>query len=155
MNDIIGDWYSRRLKEMSEPSLSVADVKAETYRFVWLSELDRWMSLRLTIAPDRTAELVTKKSSRYRRSEFGPLAINKRTQISQRETEILLELLEQTNFWDLASYALPSGFDGDQWIVEGVRDGKYHVVERWSGRELRDWVLLLMEKSGADLQPID
>ena len=27
------------------------------------------------------------------------------------------------------------GVDGAQWIIEGVRNGTYHVVDRWSPRE--------------------
>jgi hypothetical protein len=25
-----------------------------------------------------------------------------------------------------------SGFDGARWIIEGVKDGKYHVADRWT-----------------------
>jgi hypothetical protein len=27
------------------------------------------------------------------------------------------------------------GTDGAQWIVEALREGRYHVVDRWSGAE--------------------
>jgi hypothetical protein len=26
-----------------------------------------------------------------------------------------------------------AGFDGAQWIVEARRDGRYHIVDRWTG----------------------
>lgn len=39
---------------------------------------------------------------------------------------------------DLSFFHLPTdddkgviGFDGDEWIIEGVSQGKYHVVQRW------------------------
>jgi hypothetical protein len=27
------------------------------------------------------------------------------------------------------------GTDGSRWILEGIRDGEYHVVDRWSPKE--------------------
>ena len=39
------------------------------------------------------------------------------------------------------------GVDGAQWIVEGVRNGKYHLVDRWSPDTgaFREAALLLLQ----------
>ena len=43
---------------------------------------------------------------------------------------------ESANFWNLPT--LPDAdenaleLDGAQWIIEGVRNGTYHIVDRWS-----------------------
>lgn len=41
-------------------------------------------------------------------------------------------VLEQHKFWDLPSNNPREGADGSQWIIEGVRNGRHHVVDRWS-----------------------
>ena len=83
------------------------------------------------------------------------LTTSKTTQIGQKETDILLETLERLKFWHLpANETGVGGLDGAQWIIEGVKDGKYHIVDRWDGGEIKGWALLLMNKSGEVLQPV-
>ena len=37
---------------------------------------------------------------------------------------------------DQGQYTFGSvGLDGSQWILEGVRGGEYHVVDRWSPKD--------------------
>ncbi|MCV5690214.1 hypothetical protein OFN32_39010, partial [Escherichia coli] len=68
--------------------------------------------------------------------------------LGSSRTRILLEALTRIGFWDLPADEGRGelGFDGSQWIIEGVKDGKYHRIERWNGGEIRDWALLLMRK---------
>jgi len=40
-------------------------------------------------------------------------------------------LLDQAHFWDAPTDLPRRGFDGAEWIMEGVKDGNYHVVVRW------------------------
>lgn len=147
-------WYSKHLAALEEPSLSSGDIKNETYRVLWLRTFHAPMSFRLTIMPDGTSELITKKTSGFGGYEPGELVINKTTEINKRETEILIETLGRTRFWDLSSTESGMGLDGAQWVVEGAKAGKYHVVDRWDGGSVMGWSLLLMNKSGEDLQPI-
>ncbi len=39
--------------------------------------------------------------------------------------------------------------DGSQWVLEGVRDGRYHVVDRWSPESglYRETCLILLRFS--------
>lgn len=143
------------LAAMNEPSLWRSSRKIETYRLLWLRSFDPPMAFRLVINTDGTSKLVTKKTDGQGDYEPGALALNKTTQIDKRETRILLEALTRIGFWDLPTDEDRSelGFDGSQWIIEGVKDGKYHRIERWNGGEIRDWALRLMRKSGEDLQP--
>jgi hypothetical protein len=51
--------------------------------------------------------------------------------------DIFLKLLGQADFWKAPTEEKSDavGEDGAQWIVEGVKDGQYHVVDRWSPEE--------------------
>lgn len=143
------------LAAMNEPSLWRSTRKIETYRLLWLRSFHAPMVFRLIIKPDGTSELITKKTSGQGGFEPGTLMTNKATQINKKETETLLEKLAQIKFWELPANEPDSiVLDGSQWIIEGVKDDKYLRVDRRNGGEIRDWALLLMRKSGEDLQPI-
>lgn len=147
-------WYSKHLDAMDEPSLSVTIMRAETYRLLWLRSFHAPMVFRLTIGPDGTSELLTKKTDGEGGYEPGKLMKKITMPIDAKDTGILLAALEKVNFWNLPSQKTGQGFDGAQWVLEGVTNGKYHVVDRWGGGEIKDWALFLMKKSGEDLEPI-
>jgi len=48
------------------------------------------------------------------------------------QTSRFLEHVERSKFWKLPPVLDDGGVDGAQWIIEGVRYGDYHVVDRWS-----------------------
>jgi len=148
-------WYSKHLAAMGEPSLWLADHATETYRMLWLRTFDAPFVFRVTVKPDGTSELVTKKTAGKGGYDPGKLVINHTKQINRKETEILVETLERTKFWDLPTNESGiGGLDGAQWIIEGTKNGKYHIVDRWDGGEIKGWALLLMKKSGEELEPI-
>jgi hypothetical protein len=39
--------------------------------------------------------------------------------------------LAKADFWNMQPDEPSRGLDGAEWILEGVRDGKYHMVVRW------------------------
>jgi len=39
--------------------------------------------------------------------------------------------LEQAHFWTTPPELQQTGLDGAEWIMEGVKDGKYRAVVRW------------------------
>jgi hypothetical protein len=50
-----------------------------------------------------------------------------------------LHLLDKANFWHLPVRDERKGLDGSIVIIEGVKDGKYQVVKRWSPEEGAYW----------------
>lgn len=155
LDDFRITWYSKHLTAMDEPSLWLGDHKTETYRVLWLRTFHAPFVFRVTVRPDGTSELTTKKTDGLGGYDPGNIVTNKTTQIDRKETGTLVETLERTKFWNLpTNESALGGTDGAQWIIEGVKDGKYHIVDRWGGGEINDWALLLMSKSGEDLHPI-
>ena len=55
--------------------------------------------------------------------------------LSEDETQTFMNTISNPNFCKLSSAKSSSGLDGAQWIVEGVRDGEYRIVDRWSPKE--------------------
>lgn len=154
--------YSKFLVAMDEPSLSATDLRAETYRILWLRSFDPPMVFRLIILSDGSAILVVKKTNGKGGFEPGKTVLNKQMTIDGRETRELLKTLEAVNFWSLPTLQAPDpsgfvGYDGADWIVEGKKGRQYHVVERRrEGRPdpITGWALRVMKKSGENLKPI-
>jgi hypothetical protein len=129
--------YSRFLKALHEPSLwelSQRDPHAEVYRFFWLRPFHHPISVRLAVRTSGSgwiyAHITTGKGG------YEPGHINRisHSWMTKGKTQSLLAAFENAGFWNLPTVQDPKLMrpGGAQWIFEGVRDGKYHVIERWS-----------------------
>jgi len=76
--------------------------------------------------------------------------------ISEEQMSTLSQSIEQNGFWDMPVSIREYGLDGSNWIVECVRDGQYHVVERWTPREgeIFDIGSLFTSLSGERIHPL-
>ena len=131
-------WYSNHLKALGEPSLfalSRSDPRAKVYRFLWLRTFNHPVSVRLVIDHDLTGVLIVKIANGAGGYAPGALIRNERIPIGKHGPTLLLTRLSETNFWALPRRTSPGGFDGAQWIVEGVTDGRYQLVDRWTPGE--------------------
>jgi hypothetical protein len=143
--------YSNFLVPLSEASLWEAsrDLKICAYQFSWWRTFDARIVVRLTL-PDNGSSILQVKiwgrmSDYYRTLKLTNFQVNQ-----------FLSKLEETNFWSMPSTHQRHGFDGARWIIEGVRDGQYHVVNRWCPEEegFRDAVLMLVELAGLNVQRV-
>jgi len=76
-------------------------------------------------------------------------------EVSAPEVSKFLALVKSTDFWNMppsGNSLLMPGNDGSTWILEGIRNGAYHVVSRWSPEpgDFRGAGLLLMNYAGLD-----
>ena len=57
--------------------------------------------------------------------------------IKSEEWKVFEQLLSKANYWQMTAKPKKPvmGFDGAQWVLEGVSDRQYHVVDRWSPRD--------------------
>lgn len=134
-DELLTEWYAKHLKALGEPSLwelSRSDTQARVYRFLWLRSFHRPVAIRVIINSDLTAVAYVKVANGMGGYEPGPLVRNQRLPVGKHGSALLLSRIIETRFWDLPSRGEPGGTDGAQWIVEGVTDGKYQVLDRWS-----------------------
>jgi hypothetical protein len=140
-------WYSDQLRALKEPSLweLSKNQTTQTYRFLWLRSFNHPISVRLDIHQDGTSLLTTKATSGQGGYKPGPLAMNKTRSLTKEETTLALNQIKEVGFWGLPTYEKPKekigpnsektlelAVDGAQWILEGVKDGKYQVTDRCS-----------------------
>ena len=71
-------------------------------------------------------------------------------ELTIEETEALLFQIEATDFWNLPVYIENMGHDGSEWIFEGVKNGSYRFLYRWSpgSGAIRDLGMKFIELSG-------
>jgi hypothetical protein len=127
-------WYSDQLRALKEPSLlqEADNPSRQSYRFVWLRTFHHPVAVRLDIMSDDTGKLTVKVANGAGGYKPGKLVENTSPSVTQRQTDKFLEQVKDAGFWELSSYEKTSGCDGAEWIIEGVKDRKYHVVDRWT-----------------------
>ena len=128
------DWFgaSVELSWMGEkPLFGIAKGKTETYRFLKTLGLG-YMVLRLENVGG-VRSLVVK------RTEIGnwrKLAVDRRIPISNEQWNTFMDLLEGMDFWIKPTTVIPVCFsDCGHLMLEGIKDGRYHVVVRESAPE--------------------
>jgi hypothetical protein len=147
-------WYAKHLRAMSEPSLfaSSSDETLQVYRFLWLRTFDRPVAIRLTVGADGTGTVVAKMLNGHGGYAPGTIVVDRSVEANKEQVQKFFKLLADANFWSTETERYSGGRDGAQWIVEGVQNGQYHIVDRWSPDKkddsYRSLCLYLLELGG-------
>jgi hypothetical protein len=141
-NQFTVEWYSQHLIALEEPSLFEAskDKTLHCYRFLWLRTFDHPIALRLIVDPEGTGLIYVKVADGAGGYEPGKLITNESVPVTKQNVDKFLLRLNKMQFWNLATRESTKGTDGRitistdgaQWILEAVRDGQYHIVDRHS-----------------------
>lgn len=134
-NKFIEIWYSGHLQALEEEPLprKSSDKESEVYRFTCLRTFHPPFSIRVDVVEGGGGILMRKLSSGQGGYDPGSLKERYTMELSQQATVALREAIDTVGFWDMPTTKREGvGFDGSQWIVEAVRNGRYHVVDRWS-----------------------
>jgi bifunctional DNA-binding transcriptional regulator/antitoxin component of YhaV-PrlF toxin-antitoxin module len=134
LNSLTDKMTSVHLKAMKEPSLwklSHKDRTANVYRFLWFARGQHPICIRLTQSGE-TFTLHVAGHDGPPGMTAGRLTLNKDLKLSRQQGERLVGLLAKTAFWTAPVEVKESRgiADGDEIVLEGVKDGKYHVIDR-------------------------
>jgi len=131
--------YSKCLKALQEPSLwelSQRDSNMEAYRFLWLRTFHHPISVRLVVTESGKGLLIVKETGGKGGYEIGTLIKNRSTRLSKQTTEGFTDRIEELRVWDAPTHLRSEddviGLDGAEWIIEAVKEGRYHIIDRWS-----------------------
>jgi len=135
-NRFTTDWYSHELRILEEPSLvkQAGNPPSESYRFLWLRTFRHPVAVRVDLGLDGTGVVTIKVAdgeAGFPRSS-AHLVENVSRPLLREQAKAFLTQIRRVNFWSIGSVANQHGLDGAEWIVEGVRHDKYHVVQQWS-----------------------
>jgi hypothetical protein len=151
LSDFTVAWYSKHLAAMNEPSLCLlarTDPDATVYRLLWLPSFDHPVCVRINLSGvARVHASVLDGKGGY---APGQVAIVKDFILDGAQRMTLMSHLEKADFWNMPTVLEQDrGSDGDQLVVEGVKGGKYHIVDRWEPdpayEELCHFMLALTE----------
>ena len=134
-NNLMVSYYSFCLSAMGEPSVWEMSRNREShvYRFLRLPTFGSpAVVVRLSVEKDGTAQLISNVTGHCILSiPTGP-SEKKTKHLTKEQTNTFLGIVEKTDFWNDPPLDDRIGLDGEHWIVEGVRNGRYHLVDRWS-----------------------
>lgn len=126
------EWYGKCFKRLEEPSLTTFDSKkSNVYRFTVLPTWGNAVSVRLTIK-DESVEIEARRLDGQAGYEPGKLVEKKSAALSTEDIKEFKKLFDKLKFYDMETEDKNRGFDGSEWIIEALQDGKYHYVTRWS-----------------------
>ena len=132
------DWYSSFLTVMDEPSLIEAgkSSKVSTYRFTLILSA-RAMSFRLTVYPDGTGILTTKRVIVYP-NKANSLRVGEAS-VSGEQVHEFVAMVRKNGFWssepERNNQKNRGRLEGVQLILEGAQNLAYHVVDRWCPKD--------------------
>jgi hypothetical protein len=133
-DDFKAKWYSTQLRALREPSLFAlaTNKKAESYRFLGLRTFHHPIAVRVKLQPDGSWILVAKVASGAGGYSPGTLTTNTSRQLTAQEADRFRSKIESGGFWNAPNPVNDqTGTDGSQWIIEGAKAGRYHVLDRW------------------------
>jgi hypothetical protein len=130
-------WYSNKLYDMKE-SIVYNQSGKNIFRFIWLRSFHKPVVIRLEEA-DNKIQLTWKMASGAGGYETGELIVDKSKIISKSEFDKFTSLLATAKYWEMSPQQDSNGSDGAQWIIEGLQNGKYHFVDRWSSNTETDF----------------
>jgi hypothetical protein len=146
-------WYAEHLTAMRESSLYMPADPEESYRFLWLRSFHHPLVIRVW----RSAKgqfILVKRLSSVGVFRPGKLALNRTYSLTEGEWYGFINLLEKACYWGASTEGDVIGKDGARWILEGVREGRYHIVARWSpgGGDYREACLYLLKLSRSGIE---
>lgn len=131
LDAFVDKWYSEMLFALNEPVLSNYQGDKEIYRFTWLRTFHHPIAIRIE-KQNELIKLFTKVCNGAGGYHPGKLVSNYSFDIKPDQFGFLTKKIEAINFWHLPTEVQKGGMDGAEWIIEVVRNNKYHVVTRWS-----------------------
>jgi hypothetical protein len=153
LDTFVNKWYSKMLFGLREPVLSSYKGEKEIYRFIWLRTFNHPVSVRVEKQGDviKLFSIATNGAGGY---EPGQLIVGTSFDITDIQYKTLLTKLDKASFWTMRTEdSEEDGKDGSEWIIEVVKDNKYHMTTRWTpekGTEYRKIGEYLFSISGIE-----
>ena len=128
-------WYSRELVSLGEPRLidAAAHDDDEAYRFLWIRSFDPVVAVRVQLLHDGRPIAIVSQTAHSAAFELSPRTRRDTIPLSASDWQGLRTTLEREHFWTMPpTNPEPGGLDGAQWVIEGLRGGRYHIADRWT-----------------------
>jgi len=129
--DLMTLWYSQVLYAFGEaPLWRDAHNAEETWRFTLMGAWGQSRTVTLSVHSSGAGSVRLKWRDRDPNG-VGKVQVADSVGISADQIHVFLETLKHAQFWNAPPEIPDGGFDGAEWVLEGVREGRYHLVSRW------------------------
>lgn len=136
------EWKTRYYAAMLEQPFTCFEDDEEVYRLLFLPSFEYPTSVRIWRNGDQY-RMAIKQLSVELATEASPdnLIYNVTRSLTAEEWTKIQGLVNKSNFWSMQSIDVRDhGLDGTTYHLEGKKDGKYHVVDRWSPDNHEDFL---------------
>ncbi len=122
--------YSNALVAFGEEKLC-ANNDDIVIRFIWLRTFHNPVTI--SIRKNETLIELTWKIIEGGEGNSSNRIVNLNQRIlMESEWMKFTQCLDNTDFWNLETTSSDTGFDGSNWIIEGIEEGQYQIVDRWT-----------------------
>lgn len=128
-HDFTNEWYSEELFALDEEALYHSE--AEIYRFSYFPAFSNPIVVRIKIKDDGTSEINYKVGNGNANAHSGGILKSETAELNKNETQEFIDLLSTNVYWNLPKDIERLGLDGYEVVIEGVKNGEYHIVNRW------------------------
>ena len=128
LRDFLNEWHSLELMALDEEA--IYDSNGHIYRYAYFRDYENQIVVRIEINDDGTADVYYKVSKGFARGNGGGISKSETAKLSEKETQEFLSLLSKANYWDMPKEIDSVVWGGHNVVVEGVKDGTYHIVDR-------------------------
>lgn len=124
--------YGKALGRMNEPRLPdvAKEPKAVVYRFTILPAWGNPIAVRAQWEAGAFS-LSSRRLDGQGGYDPGKLVEQKEVKLTADDSKTLESLIAALGLFQMPTEDDTNGRDGDEWILEGVAEGRYHVVARW------------------------
>lgn len=150
LNVSSSDWYGKFLKAFKEkPLFETSNKELEIYRFTWLRTFHHPVVIKIEKQKDKVS-ISFKELDGLGGYKPGKIINNEKNSMGKENWCKFIKLLNETDYWQMKTQDDVLGEDGASWILEGVKENRYHVVDRWSpsGGKYREACVYLLKLSG-------
>ena len=121
-------WYSSDMYQLGESPLWPPPSENEKiFRFTYLGAFTGPKAVTLTVLPDGSGKVKMTMLLEARERVKG----EQLSTVPEDRVSDFLKHLNRAHFWEMPTESQHRDFDGAEWILEGVQDGKYHIAVRW------------------------
>ena len=117
------------MKEPKLPALA-KEMNAEAYRILILPTWGNPICVRVQ-KHGEVYGLSARRLSGQGGYDPGTLVETKDLELGAEDSKALDVFIRNLSFFEMPTDDAVYGKDGDEWILEGVSNSKYHVVQRW------------------------
>ncbi|KFE97974.1 hypothetical protein IX39_16330 [Chryseobacterium formosense] len=123
-------WYSKHLNSLKE--ISLFDKKDENLKIVRYTNLGTWSNPFVYKMENQTGQIILtyKQTDGLGGYQTGKIIKEHTKKVNLEKWNNFISKANDINFWNMDTHDPNIVLDGEEWILEILIDGKYHLVTR-------------------------